>query len=135
AAMYDFYPAREMQRVASPYDSFTMRVREPLTEKIAFRAHLLAGLASGNHWVSQPVEVVHGVVRIRHYPFLDFGHFLEKARAGNAALAATDLPDNVGSHWREWARSDEATLAKFWGELLESDLVEDPRPLGPYLEE
>ena len=80
--MFDFLPAPGAADIRSPYDELVMRTREPVTHKVAFRAHLVATLATGNHSVLQPARLVRGRVLVRHYPFLGFDHFVTKAREG-----------------------------------------------------
>jgi glycosyltransferase involved in cell wall biosynthesis len=135
APMFDFLPRPDQHVVDDPYRALTTRRRQPGTQKIAFRAHLLASIGTGNHWVMQPVRTVHGAVSIRHYPFLGFDHFVEKARIGNAALAATDLPSEVGAHWRAWGESDDHGLARAWRDLTDDDLVDDPLPDRAFVDE
>ena len=61
AALYDYLPAIDADPLASrrPYQTQTRRRPSSLTSKVAFRAHHLAALSSGNHLVSQPGRRVH----------------------------------------------------------------------------
>jgi hypothetical protein len=128
APMYDFLPSVDVMRSNDPYTSMQRRTTAVVAKKVAFRAHLLASVASGNHTVSQPNRRVAGALYIRHYPFLGWEHFRDKARRGAAALAKTDLPADIGGHWREWAASDDVALRHEWERLCGQDLVDDPLP-------
>jgi hypothetical protein len=111
---------------------FTRRTVTPVTRKIAFRAHLMASVSSGSHWASQPGRQVEGKLFIRHYPFLDFEHFVRKARGGTAAIEETDLSAKIGVHWRRWARMHDDGLDEEWRAICEVDSVEDPLPEGVF---
>jgi len=134
AAMYDFLPEPGRCDSTDPYREMTRRTIAPVTRKTAFRAHLLATIATGNHWVQQPVRVVSDALAVRHYPFLGFDHFVQKAVQGGAALAATSLPRNVGEHWRDWADAPDLQRRRMWGELVARDTCIDPLPTVPYLQ-
>jgi glycosyltransferase involved in cell wall biosynthesis len=132
APMFDFLPRVDQELIADPFVEFTRRTVMPVTRKVAFRAHLMASVSSGNHWVSQPVRQVKGKLFIRHYPFLDFEHFLRKARGGTEAIEATDLSAKIGVHWRRWARMHDAALDEEWRTICEVDSVDDPLPQGVF---
>jgi hypothetical protein len=131
AQVFDFLPGADVAG-ADPYVAFTRRTRAPVTRKTAFRAHLLASVATGNHWVAQPVRQVRDALVIRHYPYLDFDHFVRKARDGVAALGLTDHSSGIAGHWRRWAALDGQDLAEAWREVVGGDLVDDPLPPGSF---
>jgi len=133
ADMYDFLPDAVRAASDDPYHDFSLRTAAPVTEKVAFRAHLLAAIASGNHAVSQPGRKVRDAIRIRHYPFLGFEHFLEKVRNGGAVLALTNLPDEIGGHWRRWGSMPDDELQHEWQQIVGKGLVEDALPSAPFL--
>ena len=124
--MYDFLPLPNAPPVNNMLRDLTWRQREPGAQKIAFRAHLLASVNTGNHWVSQPVQLADQQMTIRHYPFLGFDHFVEKAHRGALVLSLTDLPANIGEHWREWGHVSDDDLRRVWECLLDRNVVEDP---------
>lgn len=134
-AMFDFLPRVDQERVADPFVEFTRRTVTPVTRKIAFRAHLMASVASGSHWASQPGRQVEGKLFIRHYPFLDFEHFVRKARGGTEAIEATDLSAEIANHWRRWARMHDVALDEEWRAICDVESVEDPLPEGVFGEE
>jgi glycosyl transferase family 2 len=130
APLYDFIPDPEQGSISDPVGQLTRRRVDAETHKIAFRAHLMGTLSSGNHWVMQPARRVEGALTIRHYPFLGFEHFVEKARSGAAAVDRTDFPDNIAEHWRVWAAEADAELRERWLTICGQELVDDPLPDG-----
>ena len=109
--------------------------------KVACRP--IAGLTihQGNHGatfagVRHPPAVT-TALEVRHYPYRSVAQVVSKVRNGAAAYAATDLPEDVGGHWRAYGRilaeQGEEGLAEqfrtwFWSADPESDssLVYDP---------
>lgn len=78
-------------------------------------------------------------VQVRHFPYRSADQFVTKAINGSRAYAATDLPQDVGRHWREYGmwykRGGEEALRKifrehFWYDLPSAaGLVYDPARL------
>jgi len=132
-SMFDFLPPPSINTATDPYTDFTVRTRTPGTAKVAFRAHLLATIATGNHSVSQPGPSEADLAVIRHYPYLSLEHFIEKARHGSAALSQTDLPRNVGEHWRAWGEASSPELLEAWRALVATGTVDDPLPSLPFI--
>lgn len=77
------------------------KVRTPLP-KVACRARPGLSIGMGNHVATHPgtVRSIGGLIEIRHFPYRSVEQFARKAVNGAAAYAATDLPDEYGSHWR-----------------------------------
>lgn len=124
-----------------PYRTMQWRTAEPLgLPKIAFRPELGAVVHDGNHGVTLGYNVTAGDdLEIRHFPYRGVEHFIRKARNGAAALAAaTDLPLDVGAHWRGYGelleRYGETVLEEVYREHFwylapfEAGLVHDPAP-------
>lgn len=101
----------------SPVARMGWRTQEPLgLPKIACRPVLPVTIHEGNHGASYPDGVDRDLLEVRHFPYRSAEQFLRKVRNGAAALAATTLPADVGTHWRQY------------GELLENagpEAVED----------
>jgi hypothetical protein len=105
--------------------------------KVVFRAHRRVRLHQGNHGVDRRGTRVGGL-EIRHFPYRSEAQFVRKIRQGSAALAATDLTDEVGKHWRGLGASDDRHLHDAWVSLVATHnlpsewwvprhgLVEDP---------
>jgi hypothetical protein len=110
--------------------------------KVVFRAHPRARLDQGNHGVSRRGRRAPGL-EVRHFPYRSFEQFARKVRQGNAAYAATDLPAEMGKHWRGLGSADDEALHGAWDHLVETHnvegewwvprrgLVEDPVVLPP----
>lgn len=74
---------------------------QPLA-KIIVRWMEGAVIHAGNHGADHPfgrVSTLAGV-RVDHFPYRSAEQFISKAVNGGKAYAATDLPDEVGAHWR-----------------------------------
>ncbi len=118
---------------------------EPLTERelrldltahhlpdVAYRAHVLASLEMGNHFISRPGRRGSGPVVV-HVPWRSLEQLAGKVRGGSAALAE-DPDQDHGSHWRTLGRLDDAELAGIWERLLggEGDERLAWSPKGPF---
>ena len=131
AQLWDHLPRREDPDSVNPYVDIIRRTVDPVTQHVAFRAHLLAGVHEGSHWVNRPGEVERGRLEVRHFPYLGFDHFRTKLRQGAAALARTDLSASTGTEWRAWGTADDAGVAAAWDLQMARPTIEDPAPLGP----
>ena len=129
----------------SPFERIGWRRRDdaPLP-KVACR--LLPGLVieQGNHGAHYPGPVRRGGwLNIRHFPYRSVEQFVRKVRNGSTAYAATNLPNNVGRHWRDYGNllngggGEEAIREVFetWFYLAEPETAKgvlyDPAPLKP----
>lgn len=76
--------------------------------KVACRAAPDLVIQQGNHGCEyrlQPcVPMVTGVLEVRHFPYRSPEQMVSKAVNGGRAYAASNLPDDVGKHWRDYAR-------------------------------
>ena len=92
---------------------------EPLAfPKVAARATADVVIEQGNHWAKYNVPALptpdHRLI-VHHYPYRSPEQVIKKIRNGAAAYALTDLPANIGSHWREWGKlSDEQIIEIFY---------------------
>jgi hypothetical protein len=118
---------------------FRRREALPL-RKVACRAAEGLTIHQGNHGASFPgVEhplTVTGHLQVRHFPYRGPDQFISKVRNGAAAYAATDLPEDVGRHWREYGRLSDDELREVFHDWFYSsypdhdpNLVLDPCPL------
>jgi glycosyltransferase involved in cell wall biosynthesis len=76
--------------------------------KVAVRPVEGVTIHQGNHGASfegipHPAAVT-TALEVRHYPYRSAEQFVKKVRNGAAAYAATDLPADVGDHWRSYGR-------------------------------
>jgi len=130
--------AGDDQGEPDPVRRLRWRKAEPnRLHKVVFRADPRARLHHGNHGVDRRGGRRRGL-EIRHFPYRSEDQFLRKVRQGSAALAATDLTDEVGKHWRGLGAGDDQTLHAAWRTLVDTHnvasewwvprhgLVEDP---------
>lgn len=144
APVYNHLPTEDdAVAVVDPVARLRWRKEAPnRLHKVVFRAHPRARLEQGNHGVARRGRRVPGL-EVRHYPYRSFEQFVRKVRQGSAAYAATDLPAEMGKHWRGLGGGDDEELAGAWRSLLETHnvdgewwvprrgLVEDPVALPP----
>jgi len=76
--------------------------------KIAVRAVEGVTIHQGNHSAEFPgvasPKTVTNLIEVRHFPYRSVEQFVSKVRHGAAAYAASDLPEDVGAHWRQYGR-------------------------------
>lgn len=107
--------------------------------KVAFRYQPGAVIHQGNHGVTLPSpEPALPVLEVRHFPYRSVDQFVRKAVNGAAAYKATDLPEDVGAHWRSYGEIydrlgfdglADVYRAHFWFlSPTDSGLVHDPPP-------
>lgn len=121
----------------------TMIYRQPAAQalpKVAFRYTDNFTVQQGNHSIefhdAEPVPA--DGLELRHFPYRSFEHFVRKARNGGAAYGATDLPEDMGAHWRGYSRIldehgedalREVFTTYFWFlSPLDAGLIRDPAP-------
>lgn len=92
----------------SPFERMRYREREeaPLG-KVIVRWRPGSIIHQGNHDVMLQGAGPHPAsvdsdVQVRHFPYRSEDQFVRKAINGTAAYAATDLPMEIGLHWREF---------------------------------
>jgi len=123
--------------VLSPWRHATM---VPL-RKVAVRAREGLTIRQGNHsatfeGIAYPLAVTNAL-ELHHFPYRSAEQMIRKVRNGAAAYAATDLPDDVGAHWRAYGRLTDGQIAEtferwFYSATPEADgYVFDPCPLSP----
>lgn len=122
-----------------PVSRIGWRRRKPAPlPKVAAVPYPRVRIHQGNHGADYG-ETLSGQLVVRHFPYRSAEQFERKVRNGAAAYAATDLPDDIGKHWRDYGRILEAegpeALASvfrswFWVDKPERDpsLMFDPAP-------
>lgn len=112
--------------------------------KVAVRPYPRVTIHQGNHGADygERVETTAGLLEVRHFPYRSVEQFVAKVRNGAAAYAATDLPEDMGKHWRDYGRlldsgGPEAIAsvfrAWFWSanpDAYDSGLIYDPAPVA-----
>lgn len=140
ADLYNHFGTGVDPHGAIPFQNMCWRQAEKgALPKVAFRWQDEAIIGQGNHSVMlNGAQTVTGL-QIRHFPYRSWEHFKRKAINGAAAYSATDLPVNMGGHWRQYGEQ-----IKKWGDEVvrkevfekyfwffsptESGLINDPAP-------
>jgi hypothetical protein len=129
AEIYDHRATGADPDEPNPIKRMGWRTIDPLPlHKIACRPLLPVTITQGNHGAHYPTqEPLTGQLVIRHYPLRSVAGMIRKARTGAAAYAATDLPIEVGQHWRGWGQlSDEQLDEVFHTYYFSADPEADP---------
>jgi hypothetical protein len=127
--MWNQLPAEDDSNDPNPYVRLRTRTVEPLPQpKVAFRAHVWARLAPGNHTVRRPGRRTK-ILGIRQVPLRTPEQIERKYRNGAAAADAAGLPDEFCSHWRDLAaQPTEEMLARVFAQERANGTVVDPAP-------
>lgn len=137
AALYDRVPTALDGAEANPLLRMGWRRREPAPlPKVACRPTIAVRIEQGNHAAHFDTETETGLLVVFHYPYRSSEQMIRKARNGAAAYAATDLPEDVGKHWRDYGRLTDEQIGDvfrehFWSAAPERDdtLIFDPAPV------
>jgi hypothetical protein len=140
ADLLQYFPSAVDPAGDSPFETIVWRQPAPAPlPKVAFRYEPGAVIHQGNHGVTLPSggRVTEGL-QISHFPYRSAEQFVRKARNGAAAYRATDLPEDVGAHWRGYGdildRLGEEALHDvfrqyFWNlSPADAGMVLDPAP-------
>lgn len=141
ADLWDHVPTDRDPEDANPLRRIGWRRSYPgPLPKVAVR--VLPGLVieQGNHGASFPQTdlpaKVSNLLTLRHFALRTPEQMIRKARNGGAAYAATDLPEHVGAHWRQWAMLSDEQLREVFDRYYFStdpeadpELVFDPAPV------
>ena len=146
-------PARVYDHVATRRDDpdepdpvlrLGYRRNEPLPlNKVACRNRTGLVIEQGNHGARYPggATIHEPQLVVRHFPYRSVEQLVRKVRNGAAAYAATDLPENMGAHWRQWGAGLEQNGEQWIDDLFhewyysrtpnnpESGLIFDPAPV------
>lgn len=133
AALFDHVATGHDPAAGDPVERIGWRRVDPAPlPKVAVRPYPRATIHQGNHGADFG-ETVEGLLVVRHFPYRSAEQMVRKARNGAAAYAATDLPEHVGQHWRDYGRLSDEQITEafqqwFWSADPESDpsLIYDP---------
>lgn len=139
AELYDHVPTAADPQDGDPVERIGWRRREPTPlAKVAARPRPRVRIHQGNHDADHG-DRLGGLLVVRHFPYRSAEQMVRKALNGAAAYAATDLPDDIGKHWRDYgalvaAHGPEALhdvfRTHFWSAdpRHDSGLIYDPAP-------
>lgn len=123
----------------NPFTRMPNRLLDPLPlTKVSFRPNPNMVIAQGNHdvnekdWEGRPWLKVTSrnrrLLELRHFPYRSFEQMARKVRQGAEAYAATDLPQELGDHWRSMGAETDEQLSARWEQMYVWDRVVDPAP-------
>lgn len=140
ASLFNYFPSAIDPAGSDPFQTIQWRQRDPAPlPKVAFRWETGCVIHQGNHGVTRPSGgKMDGGLRVSHFPYRTPEQFTRKARNGAEAYRATDLPADVGAHWRGYGeildRGGEEALGDvfrqyFWNlSPADAGMVLDPAP-------
>lgn len=140
ADLYNHIPTSKdaNSRVQSPLKTIAWRKRQKgALPKVACRLHRSLVIHQGNHSAQYDGTAlsVPGLV-IRHFSWRSAAQYVKKIRNGEAAYAATDLPEGVGAHWRMFQGQPDSVVEEhfyrwFYSTRPEEDrsMIYDPAPV------
>jgi glycosyltransferase involved in cell wall biosynthesis len=139
ADVYDHRATGLDPDVTNPLGRMGWRTVDPLPlHKVACRPVLPVTITQGNHGAEYPTQdPLVGQLVVRHFPIRSPEQMIRKARNGAAAYAATDLPEEIGQHWRDWGRLSDEQLTEvfrrhYWhANPANEGLIYDPCELKP----
>lgn len=121
---------KDNPNIVNPVQRIFYRRRESLPfPKVACRATKDLIIEQGNHWArySIPVRPTEECpIVVHHYPYRSVEQVIHKVRNGAAAYALTDLPENVGAHWRQWGKFSDSQIKELFYEWY-YDQIPDPK--------
>jgi len=102
AGLYDHVATGADPVDLNPITRIGWRRQEPAPlPKVACRAVAPVRIHQGNHGADYG-NTVYELLVVRHYPYRSVEQVVRKVRNGSAAYRATDLPEHMGAHWRQW---------------------------------
>lgn len=131
------------QNVPAPLVKVALRWRQGSTIHAGNHNATLADNGPGSMHYKRVNGWDDGGLMIRHFPYRSAEQMIRKARNGAAAYKLTDLPEDMGAHWRQYGtllergydgKSGEEALADVFREHFwflaptESGMVHDPAP-------
>lgn len=105
ANLHNYFPTNH-DRPGEPNPFLRIAWRDPKPAplpKVVVRSRTDLVIAQGNHgaggydpFVRQPTSIT-----VAHFPWRSFEQYEHKVRNGSAAYRSTDLPADIGAHWRQ----------------------------------
>ena len=106
ARLFHYLPTALDGRDLNPFARIGWRLAGASSlPKVAVRLRPGLVIEAGNHGATydwQRPRLVGGGLRVNHYSWRSPEQYARKIRNGARAYAATDLPEEVGPHWRMW---------------------------------
>lgn len=107
ATLYNYFPtSADDETEPNPFLRIRSRSPEPSElHKVVVRRGAVA-IAQGNHDADGPAPFIkaNSTIEVAHFPWRGWKRFKRKIENGYAAYQATDLPEHIGTHWRQYGR-------------------------------
>jgi glycosyltransferase involved in cell wall biosynthesis len=104
--LYNYFPTQhDVKLILNPTARINYRDPRPAPlSKVIVHNDPGIVIAQGNHDATsnRPLRRGTSAIEIGHFPWRRFGQFERKVRNGYEAYRATDLPSDVGAHWRSY---------------------------------
>lgn len=122
----------------NPFKRIGWRKREPAPlPKVCCRLHPSLVIDAGNHSARYRGRALRSPgLALRHFSWRTPAQYAAKIKIGRAAYAATNLPEDIGVHWRMWEGASDEQIEEhfrewFWSEHPRKDdsLIHDPAPV------
>lgn len=128
AHLYNAFPART--------GGYVLDTCRHADSKVCFRSWDNAVLGMGNHTVLRPGDSGQTQVAIVHLPWRSQEQLHRKLAQGAKALELTNLPEDLGYHWRANGQLSSEDIECIWDALVEGRSVPNSlswRPVGKLL--
>lgn len=141
ARLHNYFPTSADSNDPNPFRRVTHRdpLAAPLPKVIVANRPGIA-INVGNHSATGPdLRSASTPIEVAHFPWRSAEQFTRKTIQGARALAATDLPDDIGTHWRRhgelWDQAGDQALHDVFHEWYhdpEMSLEHAPAPWGRF---
>lgn len=105
AALHNYFPTKHDNiNEPNPFLRITHRDLHPAPlPKVAVHAHPNVVIEQGNHDAnaSAPFRKARSTLEVAHFPWRSPEQYERKIRNGASAYRKTNLPEDVGAHWRQ----------------------------------
>ncbi len=132
APLYDHVPTSRDSAEPNPIKRMCWRKLTPTSlHKVACKTSWDLTIHMGNHNASylnhEPTYDGWDLIEVRHFPIRTIDQVIQKARTGAQALKLTDLPYDVGKHWRDWDNLSDDQFREAWSlHWFEQDPSQNP---------
>lgn len=140
AALHNYFPTKNPPKnTPNPFQRILRRDPQPAPlPKVLVRPVPGIQIHQGNHGATVPgvlPRYLRSSLHVGHFPWRSYAQFERKVRNGLEAYRATDLPEDMGAHWRSYGEmlethGPDALRAHYetWFEDPAIALVTDPVP-------
>jgi glycosyltransferase involved in cell wall biosynthesis len=143
AELHNYFPMSTDDPNPNPFRRILHRDVDPAPlPKVLVRADKGVVIHQGNHGASSPGQedwTQPSFLQVAHFPWRSYDQFERKVRNGYEAYRATDLPEHMGAHWRQYGETLERggpdalyEIYSTWFQDPPGETVVDPAPYLRY---